>query len=400
MNKILEEFRLSLKADKSNGRVKTSKADKNNGRVKAFKYRIEANNQTISKAENWITLCRHLYNTALEQRISIYKQDRGSISCYDQINQLPELKKAFPEYKEVSSQTLQDVIERLDGAYSAFFRRVKNGEKPGFPRFKGMNRYDSFTLKQAGWKLEGKYLTIKNIGRFKIRLSRPVGGKIKTVTIRRTPTGKWFVYFSCNNIPDKPLPKTNNIIGIDVGCESFLTTSNGDKIENPRFFNKSKDILAMRQQRLSKRHKGSNRRNKARILVAKSYEKIRNQRRNFHFKVANQLIRENDVICIEKMNSWNSNRGLNRSMRDVAWFGFFNILHFKAEEASREVIEVPARNTSQACSQCGCIVPKDLPIRIHHCPHCGLTLDRDHNAALNILRLGQSLQLKLGISAL
>jgi putative transposase len=181
-------------------------------------------------------------------------------------------------------------------------------------------------------------------------------------------------------------------VGIDVGCESFLTMSDGTKVGNPRFFKKSQDVLAMRQQRLSRRVKGSQRRDKARVLVAKAHEKISNQRRDFHFKLANQLLKYYGTICIEKMNSWNSTTALNRSMRDVAWFGFFDILRFKAECASREVIEVPAKNTSQMCSQCGQLVPKDLSVRIHSCPHCGFVLDRDINAARNILRLGQSLQ--------
>jgi len=365
---------------------------------KSFQYRLCANLQTFQRADRWLNLCRNLYNTALKQRITIYRQNKGSISCYSQINQLPELKGAFPEYREVGSQVLQEVLERLDKAYRGFFSRVKNGDKPGFPRFKGRNRYDSFTLKQAGWRLDGKYLYISNIGRFKLRLSRPIEGDIKTVTIRRTSTGKWFACFSCDNIPERPLPKTGKAVGIDVGCQSFLTTSAGEKVENPRFFKRSQDTLKMRQQRLSRRKKGSKRRQKAKVIVARAHEKIYNQRRDFHFKTANWLIAGYDTICIEGMNSWNSNTSLNRSMRDVAWFGFFDILRFKAEEAGREVVEVPAKDTSQLCSQCGARVLKDLSVRIHSCPSCGLTIDRDFNAALNILGLGHSLQVPCTVS--
>lgn len=356
---------------------------------KTFKYRLLANPQVFHKADYWLDLCRRLYNTALEQRITIYRQNRGSISCLSQIKQLPELKASFPEYKEVGSQVLQEVIERLDKAYASFFRRVKNGDKPGFPRFKGRNRYDSFTLKQCGWKLEGKYLTIRNIGRFKLRLSRPIEGDIKTVTICRAPTGKWHVCFSCDNVPAKLLPSTGRSVGIDVGCESFLTTSEGMKVENPRFFKKSQAILAMRQQRLSRRVKGSNRRRKARVLVTRAHEKVYNQRRDFHFKIANQLVKYYDTIFIEELESWNGWRSLNRSMRDVAWFGFFNILRGKAAEAGRLIVEVPARDTSQLCSRCGARVPKDLSVRIHSCPSCGLSIDRDINAAINILGSGR-----------
>jgi putative transposase len=316
---------------------------------------------------------------------------------YAQKRELPSLKDAFPEYKAVGSQCLQEVIERLGKTYQAFFRRFKDGdEKAGFPRFKGRNRYDSFTLTQAGWKLDGRYLTIRNVGTFKIRLSRPIEGKIKTITIRRSRTNKWYVCFSCDNVPNKPLPPSDKIIGIDVGLESFLAISDGTKIGNPRFFKKSQDILAKRQQNLSRKVKGSTRRDKAKFLVAKTYEKISNQRRDFHFKLANQLLKYYGTICIEKMNGWNDDsKAMNRSMRDAAWFNFFDILCFKVEEAGRTIIKVPAKNTSQMCSQCGEIVPKDLSVRIHSCPHCGLILGRDINAALNILRLGQSLQVAL-----
>ena len=257
---------------------------------KTFKYRIKANKKTIQRAENWLELCRKLYNNSLKKRIEAYKEKNKSISCYAQMKKLPSLKKEFPEYKKVNSQTLQDVIQRLDRAYQNFFRRVKNGKKPGFPRFKSKNRYDSFTLKQTGYKLEDKYFFIKNIGRFKIFLSRPIEGDIKTTTIYKAFSGKWYASFSCDNVP------------------------------------------------------------------------------------------------------WNSFRALNRSMRDVAWFNFFNILIFKAEEAGKKVIKVPSKNTSQMCSGCGKIVPKTLADRIHKCPFCGLVIDRDVNAARNILRLGQSLQ--------
>ena len=359
---------------------------------KSFQYSVQVNSQTIQRAERWLELCRRLYNAALEQRITAYRRNRISISKFAQMKELPFLKQELSEYKDVDAQSLQDVLERLDKAYQAFFRRMKNGDTPGFPRFKGQNRYNSFTLKQTGWKIDGKYLIVKKIGRFKIRLSRPIEGVIKTITIRRTPTDKWFVVFSCDDVPTKPLPATGKEVGIDVGCENFLTNSDGRKIENPRLLKQSEDVLKVRQQAFSRKVKGSHRRNKARILVAKTHEKIRNQRRDFHFKTANQLLRNNDVIYIEKFNSWNGWKNLNRSMRDVSWFGFFSILKAKAEEAVREVIEVPARGTSQRCSGCGQEVPKDLSVRVHRCPFCHLILDRDHNAAINILRAGQALR--------
>ncbi|MBU2559232.1 MAG: transposase [Bacteroidetes bacterium] len=366
---------------------------------KTFKYRIYTNIGTTQKVEKWLSLCRQLYNNSLEEKIIAYKERKESIFAYQQMKRLPYLKKAFPEYKQVGSQVLQDVIQRLDKAYQSFFRRVKTGEKAGFPRFKGVNRYNSFTLKQTGWRLEGKYLIIKNIGKFKIKLSRPIEGTIKIITISKSSSDKLFVSFSCEGISDNPLPKTNKSIGVDVGCESFLTDSNGNKIDNPRFYKRSETILKRRQQSLSQKVKGSNRRNKARILVAKAHEKVFNQRRDFHFKIANQLLQVYDVIFIEKMKAWNSFRPLNRSMRDVAWFQFFSILKVKAVYAGREIVEVPAKMTSQICSSCGNNVPKDLSVRVHNCS-CGLSIDRDFNSALNILRAGQALWYQPRISRL
>lgn len=356
---------------------------------KTFQYKIKSNQTTYQKAEKWLSLCCQLYNDCLNERIIAYKERKENISQYSQMKRLPELKKVFSNFRQVNSQTLQDVVQRLDKAYQGFFRRVKNKEKAGFPRFKGQNRYDSFTLKQTGWKLNGKYLEIKNIGRFKIFLSRPIEGDIKIITIRRTLANQWFIFFSCDNVSKRLLPKTGKEIGVDVGCESFLTDSNGQKIDNPRFFKKAQDILKMRQQRLSQKKKGSNRRNKARLLVAKTHQKIFNQRKDFHFKTANKIVKENDKIYIEKFNVFKSFKGLNRSMRDVAWFQFFNILRFKAAEAGREVIKVPAKNTSQLCSKCGQLVEKDLSVRVHKCP-CGLEIDRDWNSALNILGSGRA----------
>ena len=360
---------------------------------KTFKYRIKLGKETEDNMNIWLGLCCDLYNTALEQKINLWKKEKKSISYFDQKKQLPKLKKDFPEFKQVGSQVLQDVIIRLDRSYQAFFRRVKKGETPGFPRFRGKDRYDSFTLTQAGWKfVDEKHMEIKNIGRFRVSLHRPIEGDVKTVTVKRTFSGKWYILFSCDNVPKRLLPKTNNKIGIDVGCESFLTTSNGEKIGNPRFLNKSQELLCERQRKLSLKKKGSNRRKKAKIMLAKIHEKIYNQRRNFHFKVALDLVRNNDIICIEKMNSCKTFRSLNRSMRDVAWFAFFDTLNFKAEEAGRLVVKVPSKITSQMCSQCGELVPKDLRVRTHSCTHCGLIMDRDVNAAKNILRLGTSLQ--------
>jgi len=362
---------------------------------KTYKYRIHANQKTLANAEQWLWLCRRLYNAALEQRITAYKRGRHTLSAYDQSNELPDLKAAFPEYKDVGSQVLQGVLERLNLAYRAFFRRVKAGHgKAGFPRFKGRNRYDSFTLKQSCWKLDGRYLTIRNVGTFKLRLSRAIEGTIKTVTIRRSPTGKWYACFSCDNVPERRLPVSDKAIGIDVGLKSFLVDSDGGKVEAPKVLREAEAVLRCRQRRLARRVKGSNRRGKARVLVAKAHETVSNRRNDFLHKTANSYIANYGLIAIEdlKISNMVHNRHLNKSIVDASWGRFFDYLSFKAEDAGRIVVKVNPHNTSQNCSGCGEKVPKALSVRTHACPHCGLVLDRDENAAINIKAAGQAVQ--------
>jgi putative transposase len=364
---------------------------------KTYKYRLLGNKQTFAKADGWLLLCQRLYNVALEQRISIYRQNKSSISCYSQIKQLPELKEAFPEYQEVGAQVLQDVIERLDGAYKAFFRRVKNGEgQAGFPRFRSRDRYDSFTLKQSGWNLDGKYLAIRNVGRFKLRQSRPIKGDIKTATIRRDATDKWYVSFSCNNVPECKLEPSVNAVGIDVGIKSFCVDSAGDSVANPSYFRHAEKMLRTRQRALSRRVKGSHGRRKARLLVAKAHEKVTNQRNHFLHSIVNHYIANYGMIYIETLNikGMSKNHHLAKSINDASWGKFFEILNYKAEEAGRMVIKVPRfEPTSKTCSVCGAVNQGlILSDRQWICNSCGVLHDRDYNAAKNIRRVGQTLQ--------
>lgn len=361
---------------------------------KTFIFRAKINNITETNCSEWLDICRTVYNSALNQRINVFKESGKTISVYDQHKQLPNIKKNFPEIKIVNSQTLQDVLERLDKAYKNFFRRVKKGEKPGFPRYKNSNSYNSFTLKQTGYKLEGRYLYITNVGRFKLFLSRPIEGIIKTVTIRRMPTGKWFVAFSCDNVPAKQFPNTNKEVGIDVGIKSFCVDSEGGIVDNPKFLRESEKLLRRRYRKLSRRKKGSKRRNKARILVAIAHEKIVNQRKNFLHKVANKYIENFQTIYIEDLKIQNmvKNRHLSKSISDSSWGTFFQFLSYKVENTGRKVVKVNPNGTSQRCSQCGEKVQKSLAVRIHCCPSCGLKIDRDLNASINLLHDGQSCQ--------
>lgn len=354
---------------------------------KTFKYRLYANQRTFVKTEGWFGLCRFLYNCALEQRISVYKGSKKSINYYDQQNELPKIKEYFPEYKEVGAQTLQDVLRKLDKAYKAFFRRVGKGHKVGFPRFKGRDRFDSFTLTQNNWNLEGKYLIIKKIGRFKLSLSRPIEGNIKSITIKRSSTNKWYACFNCDEVLERKLPKSNKVIGIDVGIKSYLTDSEGKKVENPKILKNSLRELRVRQRKLSRAQKGSSRRKEAKLQVARIHEQINNQRNDFLHKLSSQYVKNYGKIKVENLQIQNmmQNHCLARDINDCSWGKFFELLTYKAEEAGRQVIKVPARNTSRKCNVCG-VINHGLKLgdRMWVCIECGAVHDRDHNAAINV----------------
>ncbi|MDF0591218.1 RNA-guided endonuclease InsQ/TnpB family protein, partial [Candidatus Methanocrinis natronophilus] len=304
---------------------------------------------------------------------------------------LPEWKKNKPELTEVFSQTLQNVQERVDLAFKAFFRRVKAGEAPGYPRFKGKGWYDSFTYPQLGFKLLSGKLRLSKIGDVKIKLHRPIEGKIKRLTVRRSSTGKWFACFSVE-IDDPPMPpwKDGLMVGIDVGLESFATLSNGEKIDNPRFFRSEEKALAKAQRRLSKYEKGTPERRKALKVVQRTHERIANRRYDFAHQVSHNLVERFGLIAFEDLSITNmlKNHCLAKSISDAAWRMLVITTSYKAESAGSMVVLVDPRNTSQLCSRCGLKVTKSLSDRVHECPQCGLVMDRDENAAINILRLG------------
>ncbi|MEW6213047.1 MAG: transposase [Acidobacteriota bacterium] len=365
--------------------------------LKAFKYRIYPSRAQVTKLERTLGLCCELYNAGLQERCDAYRIARKSIGYQDQQNQLPDIKEIRPDLNTVHSQVLQEVLRRLDKAFDAFFRRVKAGEKPGFPRFRSRSRYDSFTYSQSGFAIEHGKLRLSKIGKVKIKLHRPVEGKIKTVTITRTATGKWFACFAVE-CEAELLPATTETAGIDCGLKEFVVLSNGEAIENPRFFRTEEKELAKAQRKLSAAKKGSAERQKQRKVVARVHERITNKRKDFAHKESRKLADRFGIIVFENLNirGMLKNRCLAKSIADAAWNGLVIFTTYKAENAGRRVVQVNPRNTSQRCSGCGEIVEKDLSVRIHNCSGCGLTLDRDHNAAINILRLGlQSLGVPL-----
>jgi putative transposase len=366
--------------------------------IKAYKYRIYPTKSQRTKMERTLDLCRWTYNQTLAYQKNAWENEGKSVSKYETHDLLPDWKSDKPELSEVFSQTLQNVQERVDLALKAFFRRVKAGEKPGYPRFRGRGWYDSFTYPQKGFKLDSGKLYLSKIGEIKIKLHRQIEGKIKRLTIRRAATGKWFACFSVE-LEDLPKPpwKDGSIVGIDVGLTGFATLSNGEKIANPRFFRDEESELARVQRKLSKAAKGTPERKAALNVVERVHERIANKRYEFAHQVSRDLVNRFGLIAFEDLNIKNmlQNHCLAKSISDVAWNMLVTVTSYKAESAGSIVVLVDPRNTSKMCSRCGILVEKTLADRVHNCPECGLSLDRDWNAAINILRLGlQSVGIK------
>lgn len=368
----------------------------------SFKYRLYPNKIQSEAIDNNLRLLRNLYNSALEERISYYKKYKKSRSKYDQYNCLSEIRSSNPEYKNLYSQSLQGCLSQIDSAYNNFFRKIKNKSvAPGFPRFKNETRFRSIifpqcNLKSGGVKLLDKKIIIHNIpGTIRIELHRPILGKCKQVKILKQ-SDKYYMIAVCTDILPNPLSKTNKTIAIDLGISNFITTDDGTTFSHPKPYNKLKVKLSLKNSKLSKKKRGSNNSKRLRKTINKQYEKISNIREDFQHKLSKKIISENDIIIIEKLNikSMLEAKGFEvdkNNITDASWGSFATKLKYKAERAGRLVIEVNPRNTSKTCSKCGKVKEKlSLKDRIYHCEACGFTLDRDHNAALNIKRLGTS----------
>jgi putative transposase len=362
---------------------------------KTFRYKLLPTAEQEGTMEFVLRRCRELYNAGLQERRDAWQKCGLSITAASQSAQLPAIKGVRPEYQDIHSQVLQDVLTRLDRAFGAFFRRVKAGEKSGYPRFHGVDRHNSFTYKQFGngATLDNGFLVLSKIGRIAVRWSRPIEGTPKTVTIKREADG-WYACFSCDQVPIQPLPLTGQQIGIDLGLESFATLADGSQVPNPRIFRVAELNLKRAQRRVSRRVKGSHRRRKAVKLLAKAHQTVRRARADFHHKTALALVRQYDTIYHEDLQTANmvKNHHLAKSIADAGWSAFLSILAFKAVCAGKRAVAVPPAYTSQTCSGCGVVVAKGLSVRWHICPECGTSLHRDHNAAKNIERAGQALR--------
>jgi len=355
---------------------------------RTYKFRLYPSKKQIIVLNEMLETCRNTYNKQLENKI-IWYQDKGQNLSYPDLNaMLLDLRIIYPKMRKIHSQVLQDINNRITKAFDNFFRRVMQGEKAGFPRFKGKNRYDSITYPQSGYKFTSqKRLKVSKIGELPIRLHRAIKGTIKTMNIHKTLSGKWFACFSCDDVPIHIDTPPNKAIGLDVGLDSFLTDSNGNKVDNPRFLINSEKLLKLRCRQHSKKNKGSTNREKSRLRLARLYEKVANQRSDFLHKLSLSISKSYSFIAVEDLNIKNmvKNHYLAKSINDVSWNKFIKYLTYKAENAGGKVCFVPAKNTSVKCSSCGAMVYKSLSVRTHKCSHCGFVIDRDHNSALNIL---------------
>ncbi len=336
----------------------------------------------------------------VHERTALHEQGLKAPTFYTQVPALARWKKDHAELKTVHSQVLQNIARRVDLAFQAFFRRVKQGETPGYPRLKGHGQYDSITYPQSGFSIGQSSVSLYLLGKqeqVKAKIHRSVVGIVKTCTVRRYGQ-KWFVCFSVEQ-EDDFMPPCTDSIGLDAGLNSFLALSNGKFIDNPRFFRKDEKALAKAGRKQAKTKKRSAARRKANKVLSRIHERIRNRRHDFVHQTARRIVNRFGVIAVEKLNVKNmlGNHCLAKSISDASWSMFRIVLTGKAESAGREVIAVNPAYTSQDCSVCGYRpdglegrTKKKLSDRWHNCPICTSSLDRDTNAAINILALAQN----------
>jgi len=371
--------------------------------VVALKYRLFPSKAQETALNETLAVCRLVYNSLLHERTALHEQGLKSPTYYTQAPAITRWKKDHAELKTVHSQVLQNVAVRVDLAFQAFFRRVKKndgkaGETPGYPRLKGEGQYDSITYPGSGFKIGESSVWLSLFGRqvqVQAKLHRPIVGKVKTCTVRRYGS-KWFVCFSVEQ-PDNLLPKSEEAVGLDAGLNSFLALSNGEFVDNPRFFRRDEKALAKAGRKQAKTVKRSKERRKANRVLSRIHERIRNRRHDFVHQTARRLVNRFGVIAVEKLNvkGMVKNHNLAKSISDASWSMFRSVLAHKAESAGRdangtalrEVIAVNPAYTSQDCHACGYRAKKKLSERWHNCPMCTASLDRDTNAAINILNL-------------
>ena len=351
---------------------------------RTFEYRLYPNRKQREILAAQVEMCRELYNAGLQERIEYYKTTGKGVTWLQQQAQLPAIKEARPEFNGVHAHTLEAVLIRLNRSFQNFFRRIKRGETPGFPRFKGRNRFNSLVFTPQSFRVEGNRVKLSKVGSIKIKMHRPLRKDTGTLFLKRI-CGAWYACFSCEVEP-QPLPQSDAAVGIDVGLESFAVLSDGTTVKNPRWYQKAEAQLRIAQRRVARRKKGSKRGRKAVAIVQKIHEHIRNQRKDFQHKLSHSLVQKFGIIAVEALNVKGLAGGmLAKSVHDAGWAGFLSMLAYKAAQAGRQLIPVNPSGTSPTCL-CGATVRKRLSDREPVCMECGLVAPRDLVSAQLILR--------------
>jgi putative transposase len=364
------------------------------GYTRTYRHRVYPTRHQQRALEAQLGFACDLYNAALVQRRDAWQSRRRSLTYVAQCRDVTDLRQAGWGPPQMNCTAMRDPLRRLDRAFAAFFRRVQGGQTPGYPRFRARRRYDSLSW-DNGWALRDRRLALQGVGHIKVKWHRtiPEDAVVRRVTVRRV-AGRWYAGFTLQRLLPAPTPSgARPAVGVDLGICAFAALSNGERIPGPRAYRAAARGLRVAQRRLARRGRGSHRRQKARLLLARRHERVRNLRRDHAHKLTRRLVSDFGLIAVEDLNV----RGLARSwlakdVNDQSWAKFLQILRYKAEEAGSQVVGVPPSRTSQACSGGGVAVLKTLAERTHRCPDCGLILDRDINAARNLLRLGLSRQ--------
>ena len=360
--------------------------------IVSYKYPIFPNKVTQRKLAENLDTCRWLYNRLL-QDLNESKEKGIKLKPYDTQNLIPLLKPENPQLGKVYSKVLQMVNYTLWSNIKGLSASKKRGMKIGHIRFKGYGWYNTLNYNQSGFKLDQDHglLHLSKIGDMRVKLYRKIEGCIKAIIIKREGK-RWFAIIQADQEP-QPLPETMEAIGLDVGLTSFVVDSEGNEIENPRCAEQSADKLAKLQKKLARAVKGSNNRKSIKGKIAKLHKRINCQRDDFLHKLSRMYVNNFDIICIEDLDvkglkEEGHNNGIHRSIHDASWSKFAFMLSYKAQSAGRKLIKVDPRNTTQKCSSCGSIVKKELSNRMHECPYCGFSCNRDYNASMNILISG------------
>jgi putative transposase len=361
----------------------------------SYKYRLKPSPGQATVLQEQLRLCRLTYNVLLEHSFSERRAGRGTPTHKALTYLLPEMKAMEPELNNVFSQVLQNVAKRVRSGFESCWNRKRAGLKAHLPRFRGENRYNSLTYPQFGFQLKDGVLCLSKIGDVRVVQHRPVEGQVKTLTVTRGRAGKWYAVFA-SEVEAKPIRNRLPAVGVDLGLSSLVALSDGATIEAPRSYRGAEERLRRAQRSLSRKTRGSRNREKARRRLASACERVADRRRDFAYKTARMIVDRYVRVYVENLNvqGMMRNRRLSKSLSDAGWGMLRNALTYMAERSEGVTAFVSPRGTSQTCSGCGAYVEKDLSVRVHRCPECGLTIDRDVNAALNVLKRGLEIGLE------